>query len=123
MAEVNATLAVVLARIASLPGLKGTDYAPGGLVSTDQSDALPMPKPAPRSPYILASVPVLRDPWRDVIRIGSALPWPDRSPAPWRIWRVNREWRIEKRVGDKYETWCRFDTSAQAYAAFAAGAK
>lgn len=44
-----------------------------------------------------------------------------RPPAPWRIWPVNREWRIEKRLTDGYETWCRFDSSAEAFAAFAAG--
>ncbi|CPS16281.1 hypothetical protein [Mycobacteroides abscessus] len=44
-----------------------------------------------------------------------------RPPAPWRIWPVNREWRIEKRLTDGYETWCRFDTSGEAFAAFAAG--
>lgn len=44
-----------------------------------------------------------------------------RPPAPWRIWPVNREWRIEKRLTDCYETWCRFDTSTEAFAAFAAG--
>ncbi|QSM04882.1 Uncharacterised protein [Mycobacteroides abscessus subsp. bolletii] len=44
-----------------------------------------------------------------------------RKPAPWRIWPVNREWRIEKRYTDGYETWCRFETSTEAFAAFAAG--
>ncbi|MEC4836858.1 hypothetical protein R2362_20190 [Mycobacteroides chelonae] len=44
-----------------------------------------------------------------------------RGEAPWRIWPVNREWRIEKRITDGYETWCRFDTSTEAFAAFAAG--
>lgn len=120
MAEMNATLAAVLARIARMPGLNGTDYAPGGLVSIDQSDAPPMPESVPRSPYTLAAVPVLRDPWRIQHDAPSC---PSRPPAPWRIWQINREWRIEKRVGDSYETWCRFDTSAQAYAAFAAGGR
>lgn len=46
---------------------------------------------------------------------------PPRPPAPWRIWPVNREWRIEKRLTDGYETWCRFDTSGEAFSAFAAG--
>ncbi|MDM2398142.1 hypothetical protein PP613_03810 [Mycobacteroides abscessus] len=58
------------------------------------------------------------EPWQ--IQLRAAF-WPNRPPAPWRIWPVNREWRIEKRVGDGYETWCRFDTSAEAFAAFAAG--
>ncbi|WP_235631150.1 hypothetical protein [Mycobacteroides abscessus] len=49
------------------------------------------------------------------------IPKRPRPPAPWRIWPVNREWRIEKRLTHGYETWCRFDTSAEAYAAFAAG--
>lgn len=46
---------------------------------------------------------------------------PARPPAPWRIRPVNREWRIEKRLTDGYETWCRFNSSTEAFAAFAAG--
>lgn len=49
------------------------------------------------------------------------IPVPPMPLAPWRIWPVNREWRIEKRVGDGYETWCRFDTGTEAFAAFARG--
>ncbi|AMU57209.1 hypothetical protein PP614_04810 [Mycobacteroides abscessus] len=71
-------------------------------------------KPSP-SAYTLDSVFAFRNPL-DMWRIR-----PNRLSAPWRIWPVNREWRIEKRVGDGYETWCRFDTSAEAFAAFAAG--
>ncbi|SHT85421.1 Uncharacterised protein [Mycobacteroides abscessus subsp. bolletii] len=108
MAEVNSTLAAALARIARMPGLNGTEYAPGGLVS--------------RSAYTLAAVPVLRDPWRDQIRIGGAPSWPDRSPAPWRIrCDDDGQWLIEKRQTVGYETWCGFDSSAEAFAAFAAG--
>lgn len=46
---------------------------------------------------------------------------PNRPPAPWRICKRDGEWRIEKRLTDGYETWCRFDSSAEAFAAFAAG--
>lgn len=70
----------------------------------------------PTSPYTLASVPA----FRIAMKLDAPF-WPNRPPAPWRIWPVNREWRIEKRVGDGYETWCRFDTSTEAFAAFAAG--
>ncbi|KNB64087.1 hypothetical protein PROPHIGD39-2_25 [Mycobacterium phage prophiGD39-2] len=46
---------------------------------------------------------------------------PSRPPAPWRICKRDGEWRIEKRLTDGYEAWCRFDTSTEAFAAFAAG--
>lgn len=46
---------------------------------------------------------------------------PPRSPAPWRIHKRDDEWRIEKRLTDGYETWCRFDEGSEAFDAFAAG--
>lgn len=46
---------------------------------------------------------------------------PNRPPAPWRICKRDGEWRIEKRLTDGYETWCRFDEGAEVFAAFAAG--
>jgi hypothetical protein len=73
--------------------------------------------PSP-SAYTLDSVLAFRNPLD--LKLDTPF-WPNRAPAPWRIWPVNREWRIEKRLTDGYETWCRFDTSAEAFAAFAAG--
>lgn len=58
------------------------------------------------------------EPWR--IQLDSAF-WPSRPPAPWRIRKRDGEWCIEKRYTDGYEIWCRFDTSTEAFAAFAAG--
>ncbi|AMT72061.1 hypothetical protein [Mycobacteroides immunogenum] len=58
------------------------------------------------------------EPWR--IEFARAF-WPNRPPAPWRIRKRDGEWRIEKRQTHGYETWCRFDTSTEAFAAFAAG--
>ncbi|SHS60691.1 Uncharacterised protein [Mycobacteroides abscessus subsp. abscessus] len=46
---------------------------------------------------------------------------PNRPPAPWRIRKRDGEWRIEKRLTDGYETWCRFDEGPEAFGAFAAG--
>lgn len=46
---------------------------------------------------------------------------PSRPPAPWRICKRGGEWRIEKRLTDGYETWCRFDEGPEAFGAFAAG--
>ncbi|MDM1884356.1 hypothetical protein [Mycobacteroides abscessus] len=56
-------------------------------------------------------------------RAGFSEPfWPNRPPAPWRIRCDDDEWwLIEKRQTVGYETWCRFDTSTEAFAAFAAG--
>ncbi|RIT58863.1 hypothetical protein [Mycobacteroides abscessus] len=59
------------------------------------------------------------EPWR--IRLPAPF-WPNRPPAPWRIrCDDDGQWLIEKRQTVGYETWCRFDTSTEAFAAFAAG--
>lgn len=47
---------------------------------------------------------------------------PSRPAAPWRIrCDDDGQWLIEKRQTVGYETWCRFDKSPEAFAAFAAG--
>ncbi|WP_195173515.1 hypothetical protein [Mycobacteroides abscessus] len=59
------------------------------------------------------------EPWR--IQLETPF-WPSRPPAPWRIrCDDDGQWLIEKRLTDGYETWCRFDSSTEAWAAFAAG--
>lgn len=59
------------------------------------------------------------EPWR--IQFETAF-WPNRPPAPWRIrCDDDGQWLIEKRLTDGHETWCRFDSSAEAFAAFSAG--
>lgn len=57
------------------------------------------------------------EPWRIQLDSGFLA----EPAAPWRICKRDGEWRIEKRLTDGYETWCRFDTSPEAFAAFAAG--
>ncbi|WJR31880.1 hypothetical protein P3F83_15015 [Mycobacteroides immunogenum] len=116
MAEVNTTLAAVLARIAKMPGLKGTVYAPGGLVSCDQSDPPPRPEAVSRSPYTLAAVPVLRDAWPIQLDAPS---WPSRPPAPWRIRKADGMWQIEKLHTDGYEIHRYCATGPDAFATFA----
>ncbi|QSM88312.1 hypothetical protein [Mycobacteroides abscessus] len=74
--------------------------------------------PSP-SAYTLDSVFAFRNPLD--LKLDTPF-WPNRPPAPWRICKRDGEWRIEKRLTDGYEAWCRFDSSAEAFAAFAAGA-
>lgn len=75
--------------------------------------------PGSGSAYILDSVFAFRNPLD--LKLDTPF-WPNRPPAPWRICKRDGEWRIEKRLTDGYEAWCRFDSSTEAFAAFAAGA-
>lgn len=72
----------------------------------------------PPSAYTLDSVFAFRNPLG--LKLDTPF-WPNRPPAPWRICKRDGEWRIEKRLTDGYEAWCRFDSSTEAFAAFAAG--
>lgn len=74
-------------------------------------------KPSP-SAYTLDSVFAFHNPLD--LKLGTPLK-PNRPPATWRICKGDGEWRIEKRLTDGYEAWCRFDSSTEAFAAFAAG--
>lgn len=74
-------------------------------------------KPSP-SAYTLDSVFAFRNPLD--LKLDTPF-WPNRPLAPWRICKRGGEWRIEKRLTDGYETWCRFDEGTDAFGAFAAG--
>lgn len=75
------------------------------------------PREPSRSAYALDAVLASHSPL--AIKLNTTF-WPNRPPAPWRIGKRDGEWRIEKRLTDGYETWCRFDSGAEAFAAFAA---
>ncbi|AMU29799.1 hypothetical protein A3N97_03730 [Mycobacteroides abscessus] len=76
------------------------------------------PREPSQSAYTLDAVFASHNP--PAIKLNATF-WPNRPPAPWRICKLDGEWRIERRLTDGYETWCRFDSSAEAFGAFAAG--
>lgn len=82
-----------------------------------------MTRQGPRTaPNIPTPVPVDGSNTHSAIQGDFGTPfWPNRPPAPWRIHKLDGVWLIEKRQTAGWETWCRFDTSAEAFAAFAAG--